>query len=131
MQSAASRPHRCSRSRSPARYSRLSCRTSPPLLRGRTAGSPRISRRALTSSATCREHRSPPAALPLHSLWGPPAWRPMLGAVASERDLKPVYLLTGTDRPKISVALQRLRGRIGEDATEQLHAAEASGEEAV
>jgi len=29
------------------------------------------------------------------------------------------------------VALQRLRGRIGEDATEQLHAAEVSGEDAV
>jgi DNA polymerase-3 subunit delta len=29
------------------------------------------------------------------------------------------------------VALQRLRGRIGEDATEQLHAAEATGEDAV
>ena len=56
---------------------------------------------------------------------------PMLGSVASERELKPVYLLTGTDRPKIAVALQRLRGRIGEDATEQLHAAEATGEDAV
>jgi DNA polymerase-3 subunit delta len=55
----------------------------------------------------------------------------MLGAVASERDLKPVYLLTGTDRPKIAVALQRLRARIGEDATEQLHAADASAEDAV
>jgi DNA polymerase-3 subunit delta len=55
----------------------------------------------------------------------------MLGGVASERELKPVYLLTGTDRPKIVVALQRLRGRIGEDATEQLHAAEATGEDAV
>jgi DNA polymerase-3 subunit delta len=55
----------------------------------------------------------------------------MLGGVASERELKPVYLLTGTDRPKIAVALQRLRGRIGEDATEQLHAGEASGEDAV
>jgi DNA polymerase-3 subunit delta len=51
--------------------------------------------------------------------------------VASERELKPVYLLTGTDRPKIAVALQRLRGRIGEEATEQLHAVEASGEDAV
>ena len=29
------------------------------------------------------------------------------------------------------MALQRLRGRIGEDAIEQLHAAEASGEDAV
>jgi DNA polymerase-3 subunit delta len=55
----------------------------------------------------------------------------MLGDVASERELKPAYLLTGTDRPKISLALQRLRGRIGDDATEQLHAAEASGEDAV
>ena len=55
----------------------------------------------------------------------------MLGSVASERELKPVYLLTGTDRPKIRVALQRLRARIGEDATEQLHAGEASGQDAV
>ena len=55
----------------------------------------------------------------------------MLGGVASERELKPVYLLTGTDRPKIALALQRLRGRIGEEATEHLHAAEASGEDAV
>jgi DNA polymerase III subunit delta len=55
----------------------------------------------------------------------------MLGDVASERELKPVYLLTGTDRLKITVALQRLRGRIGEEATEQLHAADASGEDAV
>jgi DNA polymerase III subunit delta len=55
----------------------------------------------------------------------------MLGSVASERELKPVYLLTGTDRPKIAVALQRLRARIGEDATEQLHAAEAAAADAV
>jgi DNA polymerase-3 subunit delta len=55
----------------------------------------------------------------------------MLGSVASEQELKPVYLLTGTDRPKIAVALQRLRKRIGEDATEQLHAGEASAEDAV
>jgi DNA polymerase III subunit delta len=55
----------------------------------------------------------------------------MLGGVASERELKPVYLLTGSDRPKIALALQRLRARIGEDATEQLHAGEASGGDAV
>ena len=55
----------------------------------------------------------------------------MLGAVASERELKPAYLLTGTDRPKITLALQRLRGRIGEEATERLHAAETPGEDAV
>jgi len=55
---------------------------------------------------------------------------PMLGAVASERELKPAYLFSGSDRPKIALALERLRARIGEDATEQLHASEASGEDA-
>lgn len=53
----------------------------------------------------------------------------MLGAVTTE--LKPVYLLTGSDRPKIARALRRLRDRIGTDATEQLTASVASGEEAV
>ncbi|HSX21595.1 MAG TPA: DNA polymerase III subunit delta [Gaiellaceae bacterium] len=46
-------------------------------------------------------------------------------------ELKPVYLLTGSDRPKISRALHRLRDRIGADATEQLNANTASGEDAV
>jgi DNA polymerase-3 subunit delta len=55
----------------------------------------------------------------------------MLGGVANERELKPIYLFSGSDRPKITLALQRLRARIGEEATEHLHAAEASGEDAV
>ncbi len=55
----------------------------------------------------------------------------MLGGVANERALKPVYLFTGSDRPKITLALQRLRARVGEDATETLHASEASGADAV
>jgi DNA polymerase-3 subunit delta len=55
----------------------------------------------------------------------------MLGGVANERALKPVYLFTGGDRPKIALALQRLRARVGEDATESLHASEASGADAV
>jgi DNA polymerase III subunit delta len=46
-------------------------------------------------------------------------------------ELKPVYLLTGSDRPKIARALRRLRDRIGEDAVEQLSARETSGGEAV
>jgi DNA polymerase III subunit delta len=46
-------------------------------------------------------------------------------------ELKPVYLITGGDRPKIQRALRRLRDRIGEDATELLTAHEASGEDAV
>ena len=46
-------------------------------------------------------------------------------------ELAPVYLITGTDRPKVGRALRRLRERIGDDATEILSAQEASGEDAV
>ena len=46
-------------------------------------------------------------------------------------ELKPVYLITGGDRPKIQRALRRLRDRIGEEATELLSAVEASGDDAV
>jgi DNA polymerase III subunit delta len=46
-------------------------------------------------------------------------------------ELKPVYLITGADRPKIQRALKRLRDRIGEDAVELLTAAELDGEGAV
>ena len=53
----------------------------------------------------------------------------MLGAVASE--LKPVYLLYGSDRPKIARAVRRLRDRVGEAATEHLSARDASGGDAV
>ncbi|HZT44622.1 MAG TPA: DNA polymerase III subunit delta [Gaiellaceae bacterium] len=46
-------------------------------------------------------------------------------------ELKPAYLLTGSDRPKIDRALHRLRSRFGEDAIERLSARETSGEDAV
>ncbi|MEO8290625.1 MAG: DNA polymerase III subunit delta [Gaiellaceae bacterium] len=46
-------------------------------------------------------------------------------------DLLPAYLLTGTDRPKISRALRRLRTRFGEEAVEVLGAEATSGEDAV
>src|SRR5437762_7068814 len=46
-------------------------------------------------------------------------------------ELKPVYLITGADRPKVQRARRRLRDRIGEDATELLTAHEASGDDAV
>jgi DNA polymerase-3 subunit delta len=49
--------------------------------------------------------------------------------VASE--LKPVYLITGADRPKIQRALRRLRDRVGEEATELLSANDTSGGDAV
>ena len=51
--------------------------------------------------------------------------------MAPVAELAPVYLITGTDRPKVSRALRRLRERVGEDATETLSAHEASGEDAV
>ena len=45
-------------------------------------------------------------------------------------DLKPAYLLTGSDRPKVTRAVRRLRDRIGEEATELLSAHEATGADA-
>jgi DNA polymerase-3 subunit delta len=51
--------------------------------------------------------------------------------LAPVAELAPVYLITGTDRPKVRRALRRLRERVGEDATETLSAHEASGEDAV
>ena len=46
-------------------------------------------------------------------------------------DLKPAYLLAGSDRPKVDRALQRLRGRFAPDAVELHTAGEASGEDVV
>jgi DNA polymerase-3 subunit delta len=45
--------------------------------------------------------------------------------------LLPVYLLTGSDRPKRSVALRRLRDRVGADSVELLSGDSASGADAV
>lgn len=52
-------------------------------------------------------------------------------APVSSQQLRPVYLLTGTDKPKIGRALQRLRGRFAEGANDHLSADAASGEDAV
>jgi DNA polymerase-3 subunit delta len=46
-------------------------------------------------------------------------------------DLKPVYLLTGTDRPKIARAVRRLRDRFGDDSTEHLSAREANAADVI
>ncbi len=46
-------------------------------------------------------------------------------------DLKPAYLIVGGDRPKIGRAVERLKGRIGEENVETLSARESSGEDAV
>src|SRR5439155_1372659 len=53
----------------------------------------------------------------------------VLGAVPPQ--LESIYLLTGSDRPKIGRALERLRRRFGDDAVEHLSAAEAGGADAV
>jgi DNA polymerase-3 subunit delta len=49
----------------------------------------------------------------------------------SSEPLLPVYLLTGSDRPKHLRALRRLRSRFDPDAVEQLEADAASGADAV
>ena len=51
--------------------------------------------------------------------------------VSDPSPLKAVYLLTGGDRPKIQRALERLRARFGEGATEVLSAHGATGADAV
>jgi DNA polymerase III subunit delta len=45
--------------------------------------------------------------------------------------LKPGYLIVGGDRPKIGRAIDRLKGRIGDENVEVLSAREASGDDAV
>jgi DNA polymerase-3 subunit delta len=52
----------------------------------------------------------------------------MLSAMA---ELKPAYMITGTDRPKVSRAVRKLRDRIGDEATELLSALEVDGAEVV
>lgn len=44
---------------------------------------------------------------------------------------KPVYLITGGDRPKIETALTRLRGHFSPEAIESVSAVEVSGDDAV
>jgi DNA polymerase III subunit delta len=46
-------------------------------------------------------------------------------------ELRPAYLIAGTDRPKVDRALERLRGRFPADAVELHAAAELSGADAV
>ena len=45
--------------------------------------------------------------------------------------LNPVYLLAGSDQPKVRRAVARLRARFGEDAVEGLAAQTSSGDDAV
>lgn len=49
----------------------------------------------------------------------------------SSEPLLPVYLLTGSDRPKVARALRRLRSYFGEESIEHLSAEAAAGADAV
>ena len=49
----------------------------------------------------------------------------------ADSELRPIYLLTGGDRPKILRALERLRARFGPESVETMDAETAGGEEAV
>lgn len=51
--------------------------------------------------------------------------------VVAESELRPIYLLTGGDRPKIRRALERLRSHFGPESVEILSAEDTGGEEAV
>jgi DNA polymerase-3 subunit delta len=46
-------------------------------------------------------------------------------------ELKPAYLIAGSDRPKVDRTVARLRGRFDADAVEVLHAADTTGDDAV
>jgi DNA polymerase-3 subunit delta len=48
-----------------------------------------------------------------------------------DAELKPVYLLAGSDRPKVERAVERLRGHFAPEAVERLWTTEASGDEVV
>jgi DNA polymerase III subunit delta len=49
--------------------------------------------------------------------------------LAAVAELAAAYLITGTDRPKVTRALRRLRERVGEAATEILSAQDANGDD--
>ena len=49
----------------------------------------------------------------------------------SSEPLLPVYLLTGSDRPKVARALRRLRSRFGDESIEHLSADTSAGADAV
>lgn len=49
----------------------------------------------------------------------------------SNAELKPVYLLAGSDRPKVMRAVERLRGHFDPEAVERLWATESTGDETV
>jgi len=49
----------------------------------------------------------------------------------SEQELEAVYLITGSDEPKVELAVTRLRGRFAPEATERVSALESPAEDVV
>ena len=138
---AAARGRRRTRSSSPrsARCSALAFATavvepvSPPLAAALGVAE-RLGRRLRRRSAPARSRRVPFAQV--HGRGGRARSRRLprgrglcLAAMADE--LKPAYLIAGSDRPKVDRAVARLRARFDADAVELLDAAETTGDDAV
>jgi DNA polymerase III subunit delta len=51
--------------------------------------------------------------------------------VSRQPELEPVYLITGSDEPKVELAVRRLRARFEPEAVERVYAIEVSGADAV
>jgi DNA polymerase-3 subunit delta len=51
--------------------------------------------------------------------------------VSQQPELEPVYLITGSDQPKVELAVTRLRRRFAAEATERVSALECTGVDAV
>ena len=51
--------------------------------------------------------------------------------MAEQRELKPVYLITGSDEPKVELAVSRLRGRFAPEAVERVSALDTAGDDVV
>ena len=54
-----------------------------------------------------------------------------VGAMSERPALKPVYLISGSDRPKVETAVHRLRARFVAESIEVVSALEASGADVV
>src|SRR6185312_6636317 len=90
-----------------------------------------VSRRRCPARGRPTGRADPVHACPAPAAGGRPPRRCLCLSSAMATELKPVYLITGGDRPKIQRALRRLRDRIGEDGVELLSAVDSAGADAV
>src|SRR5206468_6119165 len=90
-----------------------------------------VSRRRCTVRGGSADRADPVDACPARAAGRRPPCSRLCLSSAMATELKPVYLITGGDRPKIQRALRRLRDRIGEEGVELLSALESGGDDAV